>query len=382
MSHATAEYLSGLDEDHQNHLECVTFYETQDWQNYTCSKDVTEAFVHSAEYLLNGGLKARFFQNDESLWITVLEAFLMHRPQREKLRAFFEDHFIPVRRAERHHPLLLTGYFEPEYEASTHPTETFSVPLYGRPSDLILIEDLGVINPKLAGHRVGGFVEGGTLKPYATRKEIYEGALSSKNLEIAYVKDLREAYFLSIQGSGVLVYPDQSKKRVAYAGVNGRPYQSIGALLVERGLIAPHEISMQSIWAWCEDHPHEMVSLFSENPSFVFFKFLEGTASSPQGAISKPLVPLCSLAVDPRFYPLGMPLWAAGASNPQRSEDQHQSVMFAHDTGGAIKGPYRGDVFCGTGQRAGERAGGMQLEGELTLFLPKQSQKFRPNTVS
>ncbi|MGN6670064.1 MAG: MltA domain-containing protein, partial [Candidatus Nucleicultricaceae bacterium] len=258
MSHATAEYLSGLDEDHQNQLERVTLFDSSEWQNYAWPEDVTEAFVHSAEYLLNGGLKAHFFQADECLWRKILETFLTHRPQGEKLRTFFEDHFIPVRRTELHHPFLFTGYFEPEYEASTELTETFSVPLYGRPSDLILIEDLGVINPKLAGHRVGGFVEDGTLKPYVTRKEIYEGALSSKNLEIAHVKDLREAYFLSIQGSGVLVYPDQSKKRVAYAGTNGRPYQSIGALLVERGLIAASEISMQSIWAWCEDHPESM----------------------------------------------------------------------------------------------------------------------------
>ncbi|MGN6671107.1 MAG: 3D domain-containing protein, partial [Candidatus Nucleicultricaceae bacterium] len=98
--------------------------------------------------------------------------------------------------------------------------------------------------------------------------------------------------------------------------------------------------------------------------------------------ISKPLVPICSLAVDPRFYPLGIPLWAVGASNPLRSLDQHQGVMFAHDTGGAIKGPLRGDVFCGTGQGAGERAGGMQLEGSLALFLPKQCQKLLLNTKS
>lgn len=375
MSHATASSLSGLEANEQDHFDFVHLYETEDWKNYVWSKDATEAFMISAQYLLERGLNVGFFKDDASLWREILEAFCDQKPFGEELRRFFELHFVPVKRRESKQQFLYTGYFEPEYQASPKLTEDYSIPIYKRPSDLVLIEDLGVLNPNLRGFRVGGVVLDGTLKPYASRKDIYEGALDGKGLELAYLKDLREAYFLSIQGSGVLIYPDQTRIRVAYAGTNGRPYQSIGAILVERGLIAPHEISMQSIWTWCENHLDEMVDLFSENPSFVFFKLLDQSTTFPQGAISRPLIPLFSLAVDPLFYPLGIPLWTEGISNPLRSKDQHQGLMFSHDTGGAIKGAYRGDIFCGTGKNAGERAGGMQLEGSLTLFCPKKSQK-------
>jgi membrane-bound lytic murein transglycosylase A len=371
MSHDTAGLLSDTKHWNQIDYEFEPLYDQVDWRNHVFDQAAYDAWMASCIYLKERGLQGSFFKENQIGWNRVIALFLEQKPREENLKCYFETNFEPKIAKNHTEPFLFTGYFEPDYEASLTPNNEFTVPLYGRPSDLILIEDLGVFNPLLAGNRVGGIAYDGTLRPYFSRKDIMEGALKGRGLELAWLRDEREAYFLSIQGSGLLNLRDGTRARVAYNGTNGHPYRSIGAYLVEQKVIKAQDISMQSIWLWGEANPREIKALFSLNPSYIFFKFLGGNAASPEGALKKPLNPLRSLAVDPRYYPLGIPLWVKGTSRRQHYQDSHQGLMFAQDTGGAIKGALRGDIFCGTGKDAGERAGGMQIEGSLTLLIPK-----------
>lgn len=371
MSHDTAGLLSDSNHWSQIRYEFAPLYDQAGWKNHVFDQGVYDAWMTSCKYLKERGLEGSFFKENFLGWNRVITLFLEQQPREENLKNYFETNFEPITSVARTNPFLFTGYFEPEYEASLTPSAEFTVPIYGRPSDLILIEDLGVLNPLLSGNRVGGIVQEGTLRPYFSRKDIMEGALKGRGLELAWLRDEREAYFLSIQGSGVLTLNEGRRVRVAYHGTNGHPYRSIGAYLVEQNVIKAQDISMQSIWAWLEANPQETKALFSRNPSYIFFKFLNETSTSPEGALRKPLEALRSLAVDPRYYPLGIPLWITGSSRREQSPDVLQGLMFAQDTGGAIKGALRGDIFCGTGKSAGERAGGMQMEGSVTLLKPK-----------
>lgn len=371
MSHDTAGQLSDTNCWSQIPYEFESLYDQEGWKNHVFDQAAYDAWMTSCLYLKERGLQGSFFKEHQLEWDRVITLFLEQQPKEEKLKHYFETNFEPKISTDRTNPFLFTGYFEPDYEASLMPSTEFTVPIYGRPSDLILIEDLGILNPLLAGNRVGGIVKDGSLRPYFSRKDIMEGALKGRGLEFAWLRDEREAYFLSIQGSGVLNLKGGKRVRVAYNGTNGHPYRSIGSYLIEQKVIKAQDISMQSIWAWLEANPQETKTLFSYNPSYIFFKLLDEAATSPEGALKKPLQPLRSLAVDPRYYPLGIPLWIKGSSRREQYPDNLHGLMFAQDTGGAIKGALRGDIFCGTGKSAGERAGGMQIEGSLTLLMPK-----------
>lgn len=371
MSHATASHLSYQSNLESASLNIVPLYETSEWKEWVCTRDVVDAFTVSCDYWLENGFNYPFLKAQEGEWDRLSRLFLDEKPQGLAFKEFLENNFYPICVMPSSESIVFTGYFEPIYKASPIKTEDFNVPIYKRPQELVLIEDLGTLNPKLSGYRLGGYVEEGTLKPYPSRAEIYKGALEGRGLEIAWLRDHREAYFLSIQGSGVLLWPDHTQTRITYDGTNGRPYQSIGAWLVDQGYIAAQDISMQSIWSWLDQRPEKTLTLFSQNPSYIFFKILGTTSSAPEGALQQPLVPLKSMAVDPLYYPLGIPLWILGKSLDHRPVDACSGLMFAHDTGGAIKGPYRADIFCGTGSEAGERAGWMKLQGSITAFVPK-----------
>ena len=224
---------------------------------------------------------------------------------------------------------------------------------------------LGTFRPAWRGERIAGRVVDGRLVPYWTRAEIEAGALDRFHLALFYAADPVELFFLQIQGSGRVRLPDGSTVEIGYDGENGRAYVPLGRLLVARGALTLDQASLQSIEAWLRAHPAEAKNLMDENPSYVFFRVLTGDA--PLGAEGVALTPEHSLAVDPRFVPLGVPLWLDVA----QSETVTRRLVVAQDTGAAIKGPLRGDLFWGAGAGAETHAGPMRAIGRTFLLLPK-----------
>jgi membrane-bound lytic murein transglycosylase A len=246
------------------------------------------------------------------------------------------------------------------------------VPLYGRPPDLVSV-DLGSFREDLKGRRIAGRVEEGKLVPYADRQAIEQGALAGHDLELVWVDDPIDAFFLQIQGSGRVRLADGGELRVGYAGENGHPYYAIGRELVKRGALRKEEVSMQSIRRWLEEHPDEAPAVLATNASYVFFQVIEG--EGPLGAEGIPITAGRSLAVDRKHWPLGVPLWvdtAAPAAQKGAPDRPLRRLVIAQDTGGAIRGPIRGDVFWGASDEAAEIAGRMKHPGRLWVLLPKE----------
>jgi len=195
------------------------------------------------------------------------------------------------------------------------------------------------------------------------------GALAHRGLELLWVDSAVDAFFLHIQGSGRVAMADGGMVRVGYAAGNGRPYRAIGRDLVENGAIAADRVSMQTIRAWLAAHPNAAEAMMARNRSFVFFRVLHG--DGPIGALGVALVPGRSLAVDRRFIPLGLPVWL-DATDPLSAAIRLRRLMVAQDSGGAIRGPVRGDVFWGHGAKAASRAGRMKSRGRYFLLLPRR----------
>ncbi|MBI3453027.1 MAG: MltA domain-containing protein [Rhodospirillales bacterium] len=284
-------------------------------------------------------------------------------------RAFFESRFLPLAATDNGNAEgLFTGYYEPELRGARRPGGRFTVPLYGRPADLVTV-DLGQFREEWRGQTIAGRIDGGRLRPYASRTEIEGGALCGRRLELVWVDDAVDAFFLHIQGSGRVVLDDGSVLRVGYAAQNGHPYFAIGRELVARGVLTREEVSLQSIRAWLAAHPDEAAAVMNKNPSFVFFRALG--ENGPLGAEGVALTPGRSLAVDRAFFPFGLPLWL-DAEDPVAPAARVRRLMVAQDTGGAIRGPVRGDVFWGHGDDAAERAGRMRSAGRYWVLLPRE----------
>lgn len=262
---------------------------------------------------------------------------------------------------------LFTGYFEPVLKGSRTCSDPYRYPIYSRPPELIVIEDLGVFNERCAGIRIAGTVSEGTLRPYLTREEIDGRILETEIL--CYTDDSYKLYFMHVQGSVLIRLKEGRDLRLSYDGTNGYPYTSLGRLLIDRGTLSEATCSMETVLKWLEDHPREARALLHQNQSYVFFK--ENTSEGPIGRFDLPLVPLRSLAIDPRFIPLGCPLLLKTPFH--RGVPALSQLMFAHDVGGAIKGPARGDIFWGSGEEAGRLAGFTKTAGELFLLLPKSA---------
>jgi membrane-bound lytic murein transglycosylase A len=284
-------------------------------------------------------------------------------------REFFETNFRPFALANNAEPAgLFTGYYEPELRGSLTRTPRHSIPLYGRPDDLVTV-DLGAFREELRGQRIAGRVDGGVLRPYEPRARIVDGALGSRGKPVVWVDDATEAFFLEVQGSGRVVLEDGRILRVGFAAQNGHPYVPIGRTLIERGAIARENVSMQSIKAWLAANPAEAAAIRNSNPSYVFFRLLEG--DGPLGSEGVALTPGRSLAVDRNFLPMGVPVFL-DADDPLDPAARVQRLLMAQDTGGAIRGPVRGDVFWGAGRDAEERAGRMRSTGRAWLLLPRE----------
>lgn len=287
-------------------------------------------------------------------------------------RDFLETWFQPYRVvAEGSDEGLFTGYFEPLLDGTLEPNG-LGVPLRKAPGDIVTV-DLGQFADDLEGRRVRGRVVGDRLQPYFSRGEIERGALDGRGLELVWVNDPIQKFFLQIQGSGLVRLADGRTLRVGYADQNGRAYRPIGRDLVEMGELAREQVSLQSIDAWLRANPGRADELMDKNPSYVFFTLL-GEAEALEGPLGAQGVPLLagrSLAVDRRFVPYGAPLWLETTAPFPEGERPLRRLMIAQDTGGAIKGGVRGDVFWGAGDLAAHIAGHMNSKGRYFLFLPK-----------
>ncbi|WP_341367758.1 MltA domain-containing protein [Yoonia sp. BS5-3] len=258
-------------------------------------------------------------------------------------RDFFEKFFVPIL-IEDGTPMVFTGYFEPELPGSRRRGNDYQYPIYAVPDDLTPGE------------------------PYFTRRQIDEDRpLAGRDLELAWLTDPVDLFFLQVQGSGRIKLPDGSVMRVGYGGKNGRNYSSVGMALVDRGVFEPHQVSAAVIRNWVRENRDEGRALLWENESYVFFREVSEVPAErgPLGAMNRSITPGRSIAVDPAFVTLGAPVWIEkeGAVPMNR-------LMIAQDTGSAIKGAQRADIFIGTGDAAGREAGTIKDAGRMIVLMP------------
>ena len=259
-------------------------------------------------------------------------------------RTFFETFFRPVLITDGDEPLF-TGYYEPELPGSRSKTARFDIPLYRRPDDAP------------------------NGRPWLTREQIENsGVLEDRGLELVWVENPVDKFFLQIQGSGRITLSDGDSIRLGYGGMNGHPYRSIGQELVRRGVFAEHQVSSQVIRNWVTENPEEGRALLNHNPSYVFFRDVTERApveKGPLGAMNRPISAGRSIAVDPEFIPLGAPVWVE-----KEGGQPFRRLTVAQDTGSAIKGAQRADIFYGSGVEAGEQAGRVRDTGRMIVLLP------------
>lgn len=285
-------------------------------------------------------------------------------------REFFETYFTPwIVYAGNDRTGLFTGYYEPLLHGSLTRHGKYQTPLRRRPDDLVMV-NLGIFSDELKGKRIAGRVnENGYLMPFETREEISGGKLhNEKDLPVIWVDDPVDAFFLHIQGSGRVQLDDGRIIRLGYDGQNGHDYYAIGRELVKNGEIKKENVSLQSIRKWLADNPYKAEDLMNLNKSYVFFRILDDKGAI--GGEGVPLTPERSLAVDHGKIPYGLPIWLE-TEPPAIGEKPFTSLMIAQDTGGAIKGAVRGDVFWGHGKRAEYLAGQMKSQGRYWILLPK-----------
>ncbi len=262
----------------------------------------------------------------------------------ENPRAFFELFFRPVLIEEAGKEALFTGYFEPELDGSLTPTARYRFPVYAKPRE--------------------------AKGQWLTREQIETGeTMKGRGLEIAWVDDPVELFFLQIQGSGRIRLPSGAHLRVGYGGNNGHKYRSIGQELIRRGIYKSHQVSAQVIQNWVRRNPIDGTALLRHNPSYVFFRKVTRVSpeKGPLGAMNRSITALRSVAVDPKYTPLGAPVWVE-----KDGEGPMRRLMIAQDTGSAIKGAQRADIFFGTGDTAGKAAGRLRDPGRMYVLMPIQ----------
>ncbi|GAB4222505.1 MAG: murein transglycosylase A [Francisella sp.] len=284
---------------------------------------------------------------------------------KEQAKDFFEKNFTPYKIIyENKDTGLFTGYYEPTIKGSLVQTLKYNVPIYKTPEDLIK-------KPKGDDSFYFGRYQDGKLVPYYTREEISNNNILSKKDVLVWIKSKVDRTFLQIQGSG-RIETDNGDILIGYDSQNGHEYKPIGKYLLENKYMSRDEISMQSIKEWLNKHPDKVDEVLNYDPSFVFFRYID--AKNAIGAQDVELTPGYSLAVDYRYYPYGTPLWL----ETEYYEDENKNtqplnrLMIAQDTGGAIRGPIRGDVFWGHGDQAEFIAGHMNNKGKLWILLPNE----------
>ena len=353
-------------------LAAARFDELPEWSN-SDSRSALEAFRRSCGEIQEkaadaplGGVGYAGVVGDWDAACRQAEELRSADPQ--TARAFFESAFVPYRLSEAGSDGLFTGYYEPELRGSRTRHGPYQTPLYGVPPDLMTIDRAPMGGGMMMMAMMMRFI------PYPSRAEIVRNGLPGPPL--FYIDDPIDAFFLQVQGSGRILLDDGTVVRAAYAGQNGWPYTPIGAVLLERGELTREEVSLQSIRAWLQAHPDEAEAVMDANESYVFFS--EQPIGDPTlgalGAEGVPLTPGASLAVDRSVHALGVPVWLEGSA-PDADSGQpdrpFNALLVMQDTGGAIRGVVRGDVYWGYGAEAQSIAGRMKHPGRLTVLLPR-----------
>jgi membrane-bound lytic murein transglycosylase A len=368
-------YYRGIFGSHIS-LTKTTFDRLPQWSEDD-PREALLAFQRSCREILKRSPSLLFsplpYSGDNAHWQTICRAAVpLSRPSQTAARQFFMKWFEPYAVKNNFNPTgLFTGYYLPRLQGNLKKTARYSVPLYSVPKDLVKV-NLALLDPMLPPKTLTGQVKNNALFPYPDRAAIQNGALVGAANALAWSDSLVDVFFAQIQGSVII---DLSKRRsllLGFAGSNGRPYTAIGKILIERGEIPREKMSMQAIRAWLAAHPAEAAGLLNQNASYVFFKIL-GT-SAPLGAEQVPLTPQRSLAVDLGYLGVGTPVWLSTRAAQQKTGEEAlpwQRLMIAQDTGGAIKGPMRGDIYWGSGPAAAFAAGQMKSEGRYWVLLPR-----------
>ena len=286
-------------------------------------------------------------------------------------RKFFETHFTPCEVRDPVRPGgLFTGYYEPEAEGRLIKSNEYQVPIYRKPPELVAFDAQSQKTTGLAY----GVIANGKAQGFFTREQIEKGSLADRKLEIVWLKSWVDAFFIHIQGSGRIFLNDGQIIRLAYAGKNGQPYIGIGGVLLKRGIAKPETMSMQVLREWMASNPDEARALMWENNSFIFFRdiAIPNDKLGALGAQQVHLTPRRSLAVDRSIWMYGTPIWldTATPSESPKGSEPFRHLMVAQDTGTAIRGHVRGDVYWGWGNDAALIAGNMKSPGRMVALLP------------
>lgn len=290
-------------------------------------------------------------------------------------RQFFQTWFTPYYVTNNlNRRGLFTGYYLPLLHVSQTKKNEYTVPIYGIPNDLIIVK-LSNFNHVIKDLTIIGQLNKNTLVPYPDRQAINDGAIENKAAILGWCNSLIDVFFAQIQGSAIIQYPNGQQAVINYATDNGRPYTAIGKVLIANKSLTKQEISMQTIRAWLMQHPDQINSILNQNASYVFFKLIAN--KDPLGSEQTSLSAGRSLAVDPQFIPLGAPIWMSTVI-PQNTNKNalipYRHLLIAQDTGGAIKGIVRGDIYWGAGENAAFMAGNMKSPGYYWILLPKMSK--------
>ena len=302
-------------------------------------------------------------------------AKVIDRPNIQAIQAYFTQHFnvYSTTNLDGTETGLITGYYEPVLKGSRNKSAQYAYPLYRQPNDLVTVE-LGDTYPELKYKRVRGKLlvdkEGrNKLVPYATRAEIEATSSPLAGNELVWINDIIDVFFLQVQGSGLVKLDNGGEVHVGYADQNGHTYNSIGRVLIERGELSADQASMQGIKNWARNNLDKLRDLLNSNPSYVFFRELPAGLPGPLGALGVPISAERSVAIDPKYVPLGAPIFLS--TTQPNSQIPLKRLMVAQDTGGAIKGGVRADFFWGAGDVAGKMAGSMKQQGKIWVLLPK-----------
>lgn len=298
------------------------------------------------------------------------QAALISTPAAAK--TFFEAAFVPHRVVHRGAEGLLTGYYEPVLAGSRARSKEFCFPVYRRPADLV----------NLVGEAERGALADGLtharktaqgIEPYATRADIENGALEGRGLELIWLADPVDTFFMHIQGSGRIRFPGGETIRITYDGKNGHPYTSVGRYLIDAGLFAANDMSLDALKVWLAADPERGRRVMQENRSFIFFRELENEDDGPLGALEIPLSSGRSLAVDTGYHAIGTPVYVSAPTlTPWAAANSFARLMIAQDVGSAIRGPERGDIYFGSGDEAGRLAGTTKHAGRFFVLLPRE----------
>jgi membrane-bound lytic murein transglycosylase A len=370
---ASPQIQKTVEEQTELSLQKSSFSQLPNWGNEDFV-DLAQAYNRSCERILRKdsqqlfGVSEKFGKAQE--WQIACRKFAKVNPtKRDEIKQFFEENFMPYAvAAGTEGEGLFTGYYEAALKGSRTREGSYQYPLRSRPDDLVMVQ-LGDFREELKGQRIAGRVKNGNLKPYETHAEINAGKLPPEQDKIlVWVDSPIDAFFVQIQGSGVVALNDGGLMRIGYAGQNGHPYYAVGRELVKNGELTKENVSMQSIRNWMQNNPDKARYLMETNKSYVFFE--EVKSEGPKGGEGIGLTPMRSLAIDHSIIPYGLPVWLS-ADHPIPSQGELNRLMITQDTGGAIRGPVRGDFFWGYGTQAEKLAGDMKSQGRYWFLLPK-----------